>query len=197
MHGCDCLAGSRLWVYAVILLALLVGGVYGYTWYSNNDSNNPLSGTSSTNTQTTSQSLKGHVESITKPPSEFSGPTYTREIPELKIIVTLSNSSVKIGETLWMKISLIGENAYSVKKLRINIMNSEGQKVYDTYVWLHHRTLTPGNETPHEETYNIAWKATNHPSANIDITPGNYTIIIKTNINGEEVTVKGIVEVVE
>ena len=192
------MVGSRLWVYAVILLALLVGGVYGYTWYSNSNSNyKPLYETSGVNVQTVPQHVEGHIENITKPPSKFHGPTSTEEIPELKINVTLSNSSVKIGETLWMKVRLLGKNAYNVKLLRVSIMNSEGQKVYDVYVWLPRRTLTPRTKVPQEVTYNIIWKASKHPSANIEITPGNYTFIIKANANGKEVIVKGIIKVVK
>lgn len=192
------MVSSRLWVYAVILLALLVGGVYGYTWYSNNNSNyEPSNETSGVNVQTTPQHVEGRIKNITKPPTEFYGPTFTEEIPELKINVTLSNSSVKIGETLWMKVRLLGKNVYNIKLLRMSVMNSEGQKVYDVYVWLPHRTLTPGTKIPQEVTYYIVWKASKHPSANIEITPGNYIFIIKASVNGKEVIVKGIIKVVK
>ncbi len=99
-----------------------------------------------------SQPLRGHIEDITEPPLKFCGPTFTEEIPELKITVTLSNSSVRVGETLWMKVELIGGKACSVKLLRLSLANSKGQKVYDTYVWLPHRTLAPGILAPGEET---------------------------------------------
>jgi len=49
---------------------------------------------------------------------------FAGEIFGLKIIVTLSNSSVKIGETLWIKVRLIGEKAYNVKLLRMSIIES-------------------------------------------------------------------------
>jgi len=57
------------------------------------------------------QSLEGQIENVIKPPSEHFGATLTGEVPGLKIIVTLSNSSVKAGETLWMRVKLIGEKA--------------------------------------------------------------------------------------
>jgi len=189
------MAGTRLWIFIIImLLVLLVGGVYGYTWYSNSGS---LHETNTVGTQTISQPLRGHIENITEPPLKFRGPTSTGEIPGLKITVTLSNSSVRVGETLWMKVKLIGGKAYSVKLLGLSIANSKGQKVYDTYVWLPHRTLAPGAKVPREETYNIAWRALRHPSANIDVAPGNYTFIVKASLNGKEVIVKGLVEVVK
>ena len=96
-----------------------------------------------------------------------------------------------------MKVGLLGKNAYNVKLLRMSVMNSEGQKVYDVYVWLPRRTLTPRTKVPQEVTYYIVWKALKHPSANIEITPGNYIFIIKASVNGKEVIVKGIIKVVK
>lgn len=180
-----------------MLLVFLIGGIYGYTQYVNSSSNyKPLYATSTVGTQTTSQPVKGHIKNITKPPIEFHGPTFTGEVPELKIIVTLSSSSVKVDGMLWMKVKLIGEKAYDVRLLRMTITNSKGQEVYDVYVWLPHRTLTPGAKVPQEETYNIAWKASKHPSANIEVTPGNYRFTIKATVGGKEVIVKGTVKVV-
>jgi len=70
------------------------------------------------------KNLEVSIENITEPLSEFHGPMFAGEIFGLKIIVTLSNSSVKIGETLWIKVRLIGEKAYNVKLLRMSIIES-------------------------------------------------------------------------
>ena len=175
-------------VYVLILITtiILIGGLLTYIHYNQK-----------TFLVNTTQISKGDIEYITKPPSEFYGPTYIGKIPGLKIIVTLSNSSVKMCETLWMKVKLIGEKAYSVRLLRMTVMNSKGQKVYDTYIWLPHRTLTPGTGTFQEKVYNFAWKASKHPSANIDVLPGNYTFIIKAIVDEREIYVKGSIKVVE
>ena len=61
-----------------------------------------------------------------------------------------------VDETLWMKVKFIGEEVYNVKLLRLSIMNSKDRKVYDTYVWLPHRTLASGAKVLQEETYKIA-----------------------------------------
>lgn len=185
----------RLLISAIISLALLIGGVYGYTWYSGPDYKSPYE--AKTSTQTSSQPVRGYMGNITSPPSDFHGPTFSGGVEELRIVATLSNSSVKIGDTLWIRVRLIGENAHSTSLLRMIIMSPEGLKVYDTYIWLPHRTLAPGVKIPDEETYNIAWKASKHPSANVEIAPGNYTFIIKTSIGEKEVILKGFICVVE
>lgn len=172
-------------------------GVYAYTQFNNSSSNyKPLYETNKAGTQNTSQPVKGHMENVTKPVSEFRGPTFTGEVSGLKIIITLSNSSVRVGETLWIRVKLIGKDAHNIELLKMSIMNSKGQKVYDAYVWLPHRALAPGAKAPQEETYNIAWKASKHPSANVEITPGNYTFIIKATVSGKEAVVRGVITVV-
>ena len=205
----------RLWIFTVIvLLVLLVGGICGYIQYSNSVSGYEASYevsavntatvssavahavvSATVSTQTKPQTMMGHVENVVKPPLKFRGPTFTAGMPGLKIVATLSNSSVKVGETLWIKVRLIGEKACSVKLLRVIIMNSKGQKVYDVYTWLPHTTVALGTQGSQEEIYNIAWRASEHPSANVEVTPGNYTVIIKTTVDKKEIAVKGNIKV--
>ena len=92
-----------------------------------------------------------------------------------------------------MRVMLMGEEAFNVGLLRLTIVNSNGQKVYDAYVWLPHTTLTPGVKVPQEQTYNICWTASISPTANVTVMPGNYTFIMEAN----NVTVKGTIEVVK
>jgi len=206
------------WLLAIVLLALLAGGTYGYVQFINGSNSGHgapyevstasttmavaastaanATVSTETSTRTSSQTMEGRVESVAKPPLRFRGPTYTAEVRGLKIVATLSSPSVRVGGTLWIKVSLTGKKAGSVNSLRVIIVNSEGWKVYDVYTWLPHGTATPGTQGTQGETYNIAWRATKHPSANVEVTPGNYTIIMKAMVNGEEVVVKGTAEVV-
>lgn len=202
-------------VLTIVLLALLAGGVYGYVQLINsgNSSYETPYGVSTSNTtavstaanatvsakastQTASQTMEGRVGDIAKPSPRFRGPTFTTEVQGLKIVATLSNPSVRVGGTLWIRVSLTGEKASCVNSLRVIIVNSEGQKVYDVHTWLPHGTVTPGTQGSQGETYNIVWKASKHPSANVEVTPGNYTLIMKAVVNGEEATVKGTIKVV-
>ena len=181
----------RAWVFAMMSLILLSGGIYCCTQYRNPGHKSTLE-TGIVNVQTTFQPVKGHTGS----PPEFRDLSFTGGMPELKIVVTLSNSNVKIGETLWMKVKLIGERVYDIELLRMTIMNSKGQKVYDTYMWLPHRTLTPGSKVPREEIYNFMWKTSKHPSANVEVTPGDYTFLIKATVNGKDAIVNGTIRVI-
>lgn len=192
-------------VLTIVLLALLAGGVYGYVQLINsgNSSYETPYGVSTSNTTAVStaanatvSAMEGHVGDIAKPPPRFRGPTFTTEVQGLKIVATLSNPSVRVGGTLWIRVSLAGEKASCVNSLRVIIVNSKGQKVYDVHTWLPHGTVTPGTQGSQGETYNIVWKASKHPSANVEVTPGNYTLIMKAVVNGEEATVKGTIEVV-
>jgi hypothetical protein len=182
-------------------LILLIGieGAYGHVWYNNNNLAKTSSITAKTvsHPRTISQPFRGHIENISKPSARFYGPTFTKETTGLRVTVMLSNSSVKVGDVLWIKVKLVGEKAHDINHLRFSIINSRGQIVYDTYVFLPHRTLTPGASTPQEEAYNIAWKALKHPSGNTEITPGKYTFIIKIGVGNNEVLLQGLVNVVK
>jgi len=184
------LSWAKIVGFILIILAVSILGAYSYMY--SNSSNRSYSEATATDSQT----LKGYVETIVEPPSKFYGPTFTEEAPGLKVIATLSNSSVRVGETLWINVKFVGEKACSIILARITVTNSRGQKVHDVYVWLPHRTLAPGAERLQEESYMFTWKTSKDPSANVEVTPDDYTFLIKVKVDENEVTVKGTVKVV-
>ncbi|RLG61997.1 hypothetical protein DRN84_02690 [Candidatus Geothermarchaeota archaeon] len=143
------------------------------------------------------RAMKGYIQYATKPPIEFKGPTYEASSPKLIIRITLSDSIVHINKLLWVEIELEGQMAYKLGLLRVAILNSNAEKVYDVYMMFPHRTIAPNSEIPSKEVYTFVWRASKNPSGEVEVTPGKYFIIVKANIEGKELTVKGEFTIVE
>jgi hypothetical protein len=122
---------------------------------------------------------------------EFSGPTYTNSSEGLRLEAAFSNSSVNIGETLWIRVNLTGPDAWNADLARFTVTNSNGEKVYDICMWLPHRTLAIGENPPQEYAFTLEWEAKMNPSLNIEVTPGSYSFILTV----ESVNIRGTMEV--
>ncbi len=172
----------------ILMIILLSGGIYSYIKCEESRFNAGI------NNQ---QAMKGYIQYVTKPPLEFKGPTYEVSSPRLIIRITLSDSIVHINKLLWVEIELEGQMAYKLGLVRVTILNSNAEKVYDVYMMLPHRTIAPNSEIPSKEAYIFVWRASKNPSGEVEVTPGEYIIIVKACIEGEELTVEGGFTVIE
>jgi hypothetical protein len=113
------------------------------------------------------------AQATTTPQSiEFRGPVASGEAPGLKVAVYLSNNSVKVNGTLWIKVVFEGEEAFFRDYIMLDIFNSRGERVYGLAVMHPHPTLPLRFEPPKNISYTLSWKAVN-------VTPGNYTLAIE------------------
>lgn len=137
-----------------------------------------------------------NAEVITIVSAEFNGPRFTGSLEGLRLEVVLSSSSVKIGETLQMRVNLTGPKAWNVGLLRFAMANSNGEKVYDVYVAMPHRTLAVGEEYPQEYVFYLDWEAKKSPTAgDVEVTPGLYSFIVTLEVEGKELEVRGTMDV--
>lgn len=128
--------------------------------------------------------------------AEFNGPRFTGSLEGLRLEVVLSSSSVKIGETLQIGVNLTGPKAWDVGLLRFAVANSNGEKVYDVYVAMLHRTLAIGEEYPQEYVFHLDWEAKKSPIAgNVEVSPGSYSFTMTLEVEGKELDVRGTIEV--
>ena len=137
-----------------------------------------------------------NAEVITIVAAEFNGPRFTGSLEGLRLEVVLSSSSVEIGETLQMRVSLTGPKAWNVGLSRFTVTNSNGEKVYDVYIAMLHRTLAIGKEYPQEYVFYLDWEAKKSPTAgDVEITPGLYSFIVALEVEGKELEVRGTIDV--
>jgi hypothetical protein len=116
----------------------------------------------------------------TTPPSiEFRGPVVSEEVLELRVVVYLSNSSVGVNETLWIKVVFEGEKAFFSDYIILYVLNSRGEKVYGTGIVHPHPTPPLRFEPPKRISYILSWRAIKDPHFKVDVTPGNYTLAIE------------------
>jgi len=135
-------------------------------------------------------------QTITVITAEFNGPRFTGSLEGLRLEVALSSSSVKMGETLQMRVNLTGPKAWNVGLLRFAVTNSNGEKVYDVYIALLHRTLAIGEEYPQEDVFYLDWEAKKSPTAgNVEVSPGSYSFTMALEVEGKELDVRGTIEV--
>ena len=140
--------------------------------------------------------LEGFNQTIAVGSAEFNGPRFTASLEGLRLEVVLSSSSVKIGETLQMKVNLTGPKAWNVGLARFTVANSDGEKVYDVNVAMFHRTLAVGEEYPQEYVFCLDWEAKKSPTAgNVEVSPGSYSFTIALGAEGKELDVRGTIEV--
>jgi hypothetical protein len=59
----------------------------------------------------------------------------------LRVTMYLSNSSVRVNETLWIKIVFEGEKAFFSDYIILYVLNSRGEKVYGTGIVYPHLTM--------------------------------------------------------
>jgi len=110
---------------------------------------------------------------------EFRGPVASGEVPGLKVTVYLSNNSVKVNETLWIKVVFEGEKAFFSDYIKLYVLNSGGEKVYGLAMVHPHPTLPLRFEPPKNISCILSWKAVKDPYLKVDVTPGNYTLTIE------------------
>jgi hypothetical protein len=116
----------------------------------------------------------------TTPPSiEFRGPVASEEALGLRVAVYLSNSSVRVNETLWIKVVFEGEKAFFSDYVILYVLNSRGEKVYGSGIVHPHPTLPLRFELPKRISYILSWRAVKDPHFKVDVTPGNYTLAIE------------------
>jgi len=116
----------------------------------------------------------------TTPPSiEFRGPVASEEALGLRVAVYLSNSSVRVNETLWIKVVFEGEKAFFSDYIILYVLNSRGEKVYGSGIVHPHPTPPLRFELPKRISYILSWRAVKDPHFKVDVTPGNYTLAIE------------------
>jgi hypothetical protein len=186
------LSWAKIVGFILIILAVSILGVYSYMC-----SNSSYSSSLETTTiyiHTSGGGVKVNVTTAERP-STFYGPELTGEVSGLKVVATLSNSSVRVGEILWIKVDCVGEKAYYVGEVMLTVINLKGEKVYAIVNVHPHATIGPGFTPPQEGVRELSWTAIKDPYFNVDVTPGNYKIVIEFNVSGEKIVLNGTVTV--
>jgi hypothetical protein len=116
---------------------------------------------------------------VTSPSIEFRGPVASGEAPGLRVTVYLSNDSVRVNGTLWIKVVFEGEKAFFSNYIILYVLNSRGEKVYGLAMVHPHPTPPLRFEPPKNISYTLSWKAVKDPYFKADVTPGNYTLAIE------------------
>uniref|UniRef100_A0A7J2U107 Uncharacterized protein n=1 Tax=Ignisphaera aggregans TaxID=334771 RepID=A0A7J2U107_9CREN len=116
---------------------------------------------------------------VTSPSIEFRGPVASGEAPGLRVVVYLSNDSVRVNGTLWIKVVFEGEKAFFSDCIMLDVLNSRGEKVYGLAMRHPHPTLPLRFEPPKNISYILSWKAVKDHYLKVDVTPGNYTLAIE------------------
>lgn len=141
-------------------------------------------------------SLKRFNQSFTVGSAELNCPRFASSLEGLRVDVVLSSSSVKTGETLQMRVNLTGPKAWNVNLARFTVANSHGEKVYDVYIWLPHRTLDTGEDPPQDYVFYLEWEAKRNPTAGkVEVSPGLYSFALAFEVEGKELNVRGTIEV--
>jgi hypothetical protein len=104
--------------FILILLAVFVGLAFGFHYYFGGG-----------NKTATFGNLTGVVSTIVAPtpPERFVGGTYIAVSDSLRLEVTISNSSVRVGDFLWAKIYLFGTEG-EIESLKVTIPNFRSEK---------------------------------------------------------------------
>lgn len=157
-----------------------------------------LYGLTTTTTTTTTTTLTTTItNSITttppSPPTEFKGPTLANETSKLKLVVTLSDSSVNLNGYLWVRFNLTGAEIINASQVELDVFNSQNQQVQGLAYQLGHTTQTP-QPGPQGQIGTLHWQASADPYFKVDVTPGTYTLIIE--VKWENLTIKTTVNVV-
>ena len=146
--------------------------------------------------RTVTETFTQFPTALPQAPTDFNGPTFTNSSDGLRLEATLSTSSLKVGTTLWVKGRLTGPSAWSISLVRFIVIKPSGEEVYDVYTWLPHRTLALGENPPQEYDFDLAWEARKRSTTDgVEITPGSYFFIIRTEVEAKELGVKGTIEV--
>lgn len=133
------------------------------------------------------------------PPKEFKGPTVTRAISGLNVIVTLSSDRVRIGEKLWIMFILKRSTLNDSSKtgyimLGFIVVSPNNEIVYGLGKLIKHGlpALPPLYHTPTaianvriEDVYIDYWDTAKDVLQGKSIAPGIYTIVLWIRINGE------------
>jgi len=133
------------------------------------------------------------------PPKEFKGPTVTRAISGLNVIVTLSSDRVRIGEKLWimfiLKRSTLNDSSKtSYITLGFTVISTNNEIVYGSGRLIKYgppaspplyHTLTAIANVRTEDVYVDYWDVAKDVFQGKSIAPGIYTIVLWIRINGE------------
>jgi hypothetical protein len=183
-----CGVGLKVIGFILILLAVSIGVVFGFHYYFGGG-----------NKTATFGNLTGVVSTIVvpTPPERFVGGTYTAVSDSLRLEVTISNSSVRVGDVLWAKIYLFGTEG-EVESLKVTVFNFRGEKVDELGIWLPHRTFSPGERVREYGNFTLMlWTLKKISNINMEIVPGNYTIILEATTGGRELDIRIPIKVVE
>jgi len=89
----------------------------------------------------------------------------------------------------------VGEKAYYVGEVMLTVINLKGEKVYAIVNVHPHVTIGPGFTPSQEDVRELSWTAIKDPYFNVDVTPGNYKIVIEVNVSGEKIVLNETVTV--
>jgi len=119
------------------------------------------------------------------------GITYANGSETLTFEAKFSNTSVKVGGIILMKLRFIGPDAYSVGGcFSLTVINAKGEKVFDIGYMHSHMTTTPGIVPPQEEIDYVGWKAEKSTYQN-EVLPGTYTLLLETSdAKGNKLTIR-------
>jgi hypothetical protein len=173
--------------FILILLAVSIGVAFGLHYYF-----------SGGNKTATFGNLTGVVSTIVvhTPPERFVGGTYIAVSDSLKLEVTISNSSARVGDVLWAKICLFGTEG-EIESLKVIILNFRGEKVDEFRIWLPHRTFSAGERVREYGNFTLMlWTVKKMSNINMEIVPGNYTIILEATTGGIEFDIRIPIKVV-
>jgi len=182
-------------VLLIVVVAAIVGlsaALFGGIWANNGPSTaeSPSGTTVVTLVKSgnTTVVLRSVVTPATRP--AVVGVNYSAESPGLRVTAVISNSTVRAGGDLVVRVILEGEKASDVSIVHIEVLNSSGQRVYGLAVWIPHTTLTPINRNGpiwFDETLHIPG----------DVESGIYKVVVEAYTSSGKTSAEGTINVVK
>ena len=139
----------------------------------------PTSTSTSTRTKTesTTYTPTNTTTSTVNVPLKYNGPTLANQTDLLKLEISLSNPSVKVDDYLVIKFNLTGRKVANASYVQLTVFDSKNQQVWQLSSQIIHSSCSCQNQTQFDGS--LYWQAKTNPSSDINIVPGDYTLVIE------------------
>jgi hypothetical protein len=126
----------------------------------------------------------------------MNGPSFATTFRGLQLNVTLGSYTVKAGEFQPIRLAFLGSGAWNASYTEVStiVNNSTGENVWNMTERIPALYSIPYTNLLQEYVTYIGW-IPRTDDQNIPITPGEYTMVISANIDGQLLKVQGTVQV--
>lgn len=154
----------------------------------------PTSTSTSTGTKTESTTFTATntTTSTINVPLTYLGPTLANQTDLLRLEISLSNPSVKVDDYLVIKFNLTGRKVANASYVQLTVFDSDNQQVWQLSSQIRHPSCSCQNQTQFDGS--LYWQAKTNPSSNVNILPGNYTLLIE--VSDEDLSIETSISVI-